>query len=157
MKSYVELPCNNIKTISAGIYKFLQEKTDLLNTKEFGWHFVDCKQLLDHVPELLDFFKQYKLFPRHAAVTIVSENEHLPKHIDELPVIAKINIPVLNTQGWANRWYENDQLVSELIDMECPIVFNSQIEHSVEKTTATEIPRIVASFTFHNEPTELLQ
>lgn len=157
MKSYVELPCNNIKTISARIYNFLQEKTDLLNTKQFGWHFIDCKQLLDHVPELLDFFKQYKLVPRHAAVTIVSENEHLPKHIDELPVIAKINIPVLNTQGWANRWYENDRLVSELLDMEYPIVFNSQIEHSVEKTTATKIPRIVASFTFHNEPLNLLQ
>ena len=157
MKTYVELPYDNIKTISAGIYNFLQEKTDLLNTKQFGWHFVDCKQLLDHVPELLDFFKQHKLVPRHAAVTIVSENEHLPKHIDELPVIAKINIPVLNTQGWANRWYENDQLVSELLDMEYPIVFNSQIEHSVEKTTANEIQRIVASFTFHNEPLDLLK
>ncbi len=157
MKYYVELPCNNIKTISAGIYNFLQAKTDLLNTKQFGWHFIDCKQLLDHVPELLDFFKQNKLVPRHAAVTVVTENEHLPKHIDELPVIAKINIPVLNTQGWANRWYENDQLVAELLDIEYPIVFNSQIEHSVEKTTATKIPRIVASFTFHNEPLDLLQ
>ena len=96
MKSYVELPCDSIKIISARIYRFLQTKTDLLNTKQFGWHFVDCKQLLDHVPELLEFFKQHKLIPRHAAVTIVSENEHLPKHIDELPVVAKINIPVLN-------------------------------------------------------------
>jgi hypothetical protein len=157
MKYYVELPCNNIKTISARIYNFLQTKTDLLNIKQFGWHFIDCAQLLDHVPELLDFFKQNKLVPRHAAVTIITENNHLPKHIDELPVIAKINIPVLNTQGWANRWYQNDQLVSELSDMEYPIVFNSQIEHSVEKTTATEIPRIVASFTFHNEPLNLLQ
>jgi hypothetical protein len=157
MKYYVELPCDNIKTISAGIYNFLQTKTDVLNTEQFGWYFVDCKQLLDHVPELLDFFKQHKLVPRHAAVTIVTGNDHLPKHIDELPVIAKINIPVLNTQGWANRWYENDQLVSELLDMEYPIVFNSQIEHSVEKTTATKIPRIVASFTFHNEPLDLLQ
>jgi hypothetical protein len=157
MKSYVELPCNNVKTISAGIYNFLQTKTDVLNIKQFGWQFVDCKKLLDHVPELVDFFKQYKLLPRHAAVTIVSENKHLPKHIDELPVIAKINIPVLNTQGWANRWYENDQLVAELLDMEQPIVFNSQIEHSVEKITANDIPRIVASFTFYNEPLDFLK
>ena len=74
-----------------------------------------------------------------------------------MPVVAKINFPVINAQGWANRWYENDQLVSELLNMEYPIVFNSQIEHSVEKTTVTEIPRIVASFTFHNEPLNLLQ
>jgi len=36
-------------------------------------------------------------------------------------------------------------------------VFNSQVEHSVELTHATEFPRIVASFTFHNEPLHLLQ
>jgi len=36
-------------------------------------------------------------------------------------------------------------------------VFNSQVMHSVEKTTATEVPRIVASFTFHNEPLDLLR
>jgi hypothetical protein len=157
MKYYVELPCNNVGAISAGIYSFLQTKTDLLNTKQFGWHFIDCKRLLDHVPELLDFFKQHKLVPRHAAITIVTENKHLPKHIDELPVVAKINMPVLNTQGWANRWYDDDQLVAELLDMESPIVFNSQVLHSVEKTTAIKVPRIVASFTFHNEPLDLLK
>jgi hypothetical protein len=90
-------------------------------------------------------------------VTIVEEDIHLPKHIDELPVIAKINFPVINTQGWANRWYENNQLVAEVLDMKLPMVFNSQVEHSVEKTTATIIPRIVASFTFHNEPLDLLK
>jgi hypothetical protein len=157
MKYYVELPCDNIKLISNGIYNFLQTETKVLETTEFGWHFIDCKKLLKSVPALLDFFKEHKLVPRHAAVTIVTEDAHLSKHIDELPVIAKINMPVLNTQGWANRWYENDQLVAELLDMSKPIVFNSQIEHSVEKTTAIEIPRIVASFTFHNEPMDLLK
>jgi hypothetical protein len=157
MKYYVELPCDNIKTISNGIYNFLQTETNVLGTTEFGWHFIDCKKLLTSVPALLDFFKEYKLGPRHSAVTIVTEDAHLPKHTDELPVIAKINMPVLNTQGWANRWYENGQLVAELLDMSKPIVFNSQIEHSVEKTTAIEIPRIVASFTFHNEPLDLLK
>jgi hypothetical protein len=157
MKYYVELPCDNIKTISNGIYNFLQTETNVLSTTEFGWHFIDCKKLLTSVPTLLDFFKEHKLGPRHSAVTIVTEDAHLPKHIDELPVIAKINMPVLNTQGWANRWYENGQLVAELLDMSKPIVFNSQIEHSVEKTTAIEIPRIVASFTFHNEPMDLLK
>jgi hypothetical protein len=41
--------------------------------------------------------------------------------------------------------------------MEQPIVFNSQIEHSVEKITANDIPRIVASFTFYNEPLDFLK
>ena len=157
LKYFVELPCDNVKDISAEIYIFLQTNTDLINSNKFGWNFVDCKLLISSAPTLLEFFKNYKLTPRHAAITIVKDNSHLPKHIDELPVIAKINFPVINTEGWANRWYENNQLVAELLDMKLPIVFNSQIEHSVEQTTATEIPRIVASFTFQNEPLDLLQ
>jgi hypothetical protein len=157
MKPYVELDCDNISKISVGIYKFLKEYTDILHTTNYGWHFIDCKKLLGEVPELLEYFKIYKLVPRHAAITIITKDEHLSKHIDELPVIAKINFPVLNTDGWANRWYKNDKIVAELLDMKNPIVFNSQIMHSVEKTTATKIPRIVASFTFHNEPLDMLR
>ena len=113
--------------------------------------------MLDSAPELFNYFKKNKLVPRHAAVTIITDNTHLGRHIDEKPVVAKINFPVSNTIGWANRWYSNDELVAELMDMMQPIVFNSQIEHSVEKTTATEVPRIVASFTFHNEPSSWLE
>jgi hypothetical protein len=156
-KAYVELPFDDIKLISDGIYKFIETETDILSTNIFGWHFIDLKALLASTPILLKFFKKYKLIPRHAAVTIITDDSHLPKHIDELPVIAKINIPVCNTAGWANRWYENDQLIAELLDMSQPIVFNSQIEHSVEKTTANIFPRIIASFTFHNEPLDLLK
>lgn len=157
LKYFVELPCDDVEIISAEIYKFLETSTDLLNSDKFGWNFIDCKELLHSAPTLLDFFKTYKLIPRHSAVTIVADDTHLPKHIDELPVIAKINFPVVNVQGWANRWYENNQLVAELLDMKLPIAFNSQITHSVEKTTATELPRIIASFTFYNEPLDLLQ
>lgn len=158
LKYFVELPCDNVEIISAGIYDFLQTKTQTLDNIKFGWNFIDCKELLNHVPELLEFFKEHKLVPRHAAVTIITDNEHLPKHVDELPVIAKINFPVINTQGWVNRWYENDKVVAELSDLRLPIAFNSQVTHSVEKTTAIVIvPRIVASFTFHNEPLDLLK
>jgi hypothetical protein len=66
-------------------------------------------------------------------------------------------MPVLNTKGWSNRWFDGDQLIDELVDQAQPIVFNSQIPHSVVQSGEVEIPRIVASFTFHNEPVELLK
>ena len=157
LKYFVELPCDNVNNISHEIHAFLQINTDLINSNRFGWNFIDCKSLMNSAPTLFKFFKNYKLIPRHASVTIVEDNTHLPKHIDELPVVAKINFPVINTNGWANRWYKNNQVVAELLDMKLPIVFNSQVEHSVEKTTATKLPRIVASFTFHNEPLDLLK
>ena len=153
MKCYVEFPCDDIEIISAKIYDFLQKYAD---TAKFGWQFIDCRSVLKHVPELMTFFKRYNLLPRHAAITIIETNEHLPRHIDELPVIAKLNLPVINTKGWANRWYVNDQLVAEYIDMPNPIIFNSQIEHSVEKISPAHLPRIIASFTFYNEPMDLL-
>ena len=157
LKYFVELPCDNVEIISAEIYKFLETNTDLINSDKVGWNFIDCTALLSSAPTLMEFFKTYKLIPRHAAITIVSDDTHLPKHVDELPVLAKINFPVINTQGWANRWYENDQLVAELLDMKLPTAFNSQVLHSVEKTTAIRLPRIIASFTFYNEPLYLLK
>jgi len=156
MKYFVEMACKDIDTISAGIYTFIKEE-GVLDDAKFGWNFIDCKRLLLTVPELVNFFKLHKLLPRHAAVTVVTESSHLPRHIDELPVIAKINIPVINTAGWANRWYVNDTVIAELMGMRLPIVFNSQIEHSVDLIDATQLPRVVASFTFHNEPLELLK
>jgi hypothetical protein len=89
-------------------------------------------------------------------VTIIKTNEHLPRHIDELPVIAKLNLPVINTKGWINRWYVDNKVVAEYADMPNPIIFNSQIEHSVEKIAPEQLPRIIASFTVHNEPLNLL-
>jgi hypothetical protein len=157
MKSYVELECENMSIISQGIYNFLKTETDILILSTPGWHFIDCLPLLKFVPELLEYFQKLKLYPRHSAITIVKDNNSLPLHIDELPVIAKINMPVLNTQGWSNRWFDGDHLVDELVGQTQPIVFNSQIPHSVVQVGEVVVPRIVASFTFHNEPLDLLK
>jgi len=156
-RCYSVLPCDNIDVISASIYDFLKTETELLTTTQFGWHFIDLQSVLKHSPALFDFFRRNKLIPRHAAITIVETNDHLPKHVDEPPVIAKVNIPVSNTEHWANRWYIDDSMVAELIGMNQPIVFNSQIPHSVEMLAGANTPRIVASFTFHNEPLDILK
>jgi hypothetical protein len=157
MKCYIELACDNVETIAEEIYTFIKNKTDILQTKEYGWHFINCNELLKSAPELLDFFRKKKLIPYHAAITIVTNSLHLQKHIDELPVVAKINIPVRNTVGWANRWYDGENVIAELYDMKLPIVFNSQVAHSVDKIKKTKLPRLVASFTFHNEPIKWLE
>jgi len=156
MKYFVELACDDMDKISANIYQFIKDE-GVLDDIKYGWNFIDCKRLLAQNPELVKFFKQHHLVPRHAAVTIVANNNHLPRHIDELPVTAKINMPVINTKGWANRWYVDDVVVAELLDMRLPIVFNSQVVHSVDLIDAEQLPRIIASFTFHKEPLDLLK
>ena len=157
MKCFAEIDCKNVKQISDEIYNFLCANTTLIINPIIGWNFIDCRALLESSPQLLEFFTKLKLKPRHAAVTILTETGQLPKHTDEPPVIAKLNFPVTNTGGWVNRWYQDDTVIEELFDLDRPIVFNSQIAHSVDKLDTNAVPRIVASFTFFNEPLKWLQ
>lgn len=186
LKPYTILSCNNTKQLSAEIYNYVEQQTDILSKNVLGWNFLNAKELLKSAPELVKFFTAYKLYVRDAAVTVVTSDNDLPLHMDTLPVVAKINIPVLNTKGWSNQWYSIDPtvlksvsftkdqfgnqvedlklvpasaltLMAEIADLETPIVFNSRIPHCVVKVGEVMPPRIVASFTFFNEPVELLQ
>ena len=146
------------------------------------WKFLDKRSLLLGCPALLDFFKQHKLLVKDSAITFITDTNDLPMHVDEKPVIAKMNFPVLNTQGWTNKWFTVDNLenypkvknqfdsevydlatatgetLAEYKDMPYPIVFNSSIPHSVEQYDHNaKAPRIIASFTFHKEPIEWLE
>lgn len=158
MKCFAEIDCDVVEQISKEIYNFLVSETNLIKEPVIGWNFVDCKILLQNSPTLLDFFNGLKLKPRHAAVVILTENGQLPMHTDEPPVVAKLNLPVANTQGWVNRWYKDNVVIAEIVNLNKPIIFNSQIPHSVDKLDDNvKIPRIVASFTFLNEPIKWLQ
>ena len=182
MKAFAELPCDNIAIISKKIYQYIQSKNCLDQNIE-GWHFLDTVDLINFVPELLEFFSKYKLYVRHSAVTILTKE--LALHVDPLPVIAKINFPVLNTEGWSNIWYSLPQeyldstekiitkfgdqkedigqlpesiytLEAELPNLKLPIVFHSRLPHKVVPINPIGSPRIIASFTFYNQPTHLL-
>lgn len=178
MKPYsiIDTPNETVKIIADEIYKHVHDEN--LSTNKLGWQFLNTKQLCEKCPTLVKFFHDQKLLVRDSAVTICIDDTQLPIHIDEAPVIAKINFPVAHTQGWVNRWYHISQdelelcpiirnqfgkevidlsnikhakIIAELKDMNQPIVFNSAIPHSVNKINK-EIthPRLVASFTFYN-------
>lgn len=185
MKAFNIIECDDLSAIQEAVYRYIEESTTLLKTNEVGWHFLDHKQLLKAVPSLAKFFFKHKLVPRDAAAVILTETGQLPLHVDELPVVAKINFPISNTKGWVNRWYDVDpvvlincpkytnqfgsevemlsalpkesfRLVAEIMDLDVPIVFNSRIPHEVVKLDG-DSPRIIVSFTFVNEPLEFLK
>lgn len=184
LKPYVELECEDLDIIQSKIYDFLLNDTKLISSGAKNWQFLDTKKLITGIPELVKFFQKNRLRVQNASVTILYED--LPLHIDTLPMIAKINIPIRNTQGWVNRWYElsdeeiaklpriknqfgdeqesvsglvidNLKLAAELSDMNKAIAFHSRLPHNVINLTSTELPRIVASFTFVNQPIHLLK
>jgi hypothetical protein len=160
MKPYAELACDNLDLIQSEIHTFLINDTELLTNGEKNWQFLDTKKLISQSPNLTKFFLANKLYVQQASVTLLYED--LPLHLDELPMIAKINIPICNTKGWVNRWYELSEeeiaklpkmknqfgseqenvsllveqelkLAAEIYDLDKPIVFHSRIPHCVIK------------------------
>ena len=184
MKPYAELACDDLDIIQRDIYNFLLDQTDLGSDEYKNWQFIETKKLITSSPMLAKFFLRYRLYVKNAAVTVLYDD--LSLHLDAPPMVAKINIPIRNTQGWVNRWYDvsaeeiaklpkthnqfgSEQedvssldadtlpILTEIHDLSKPVAFHSRIPHSVIKLTATELPRIVASFTFINDPQHLLR
>ena len=181
MKAYAEI-ITDVKTIADEILDFISDNDSLNFYDGSPWKFLDTRELLACSPNLLNFFKQHKLIVKDSAITYIINTKDLPMHVDEKPVVAKMNFPIRNTKGWTNRWYTVDNLetypkiknqfgsevydlstakgalLTEYRDMPNPIVFNSSIPHSVEKyADDAKSPRIIASFTFHKEPIEWLE
>jgi|TARA_B110000977_G_C10971144_1_gene452379 hypothetical protein len=177
MKCFAKLECNYLDQIQKELMTVIWKNVDIGETN--GWHFLE-RQSLAKAPSVIQLFKGLRLAVQDFSITVLRDNLNL--HIDAMPQVAKINIPVSNTQGWSNVWYSitDEQLqscplvtvhgsthedVSDLDLLEIDridnldkiIVFNSRIPHSVNMCTPLVFPRIVASFTFINQPLELLQ
>jgi hypothetical protein len=161
--------------------EFLKTSTDLFERKNLKlWNKIDTLALIRAVPELPEFYNSIGLKLREVAITVWNNNKDVPLHIDELPVTAKINFPILNTEHTYNEWYTvPEELLSavdpivnqfgsayydlESIDLATctkiaelvvtqPVVFNSQIPHRIRITEQAQFPRIVMPCTFFNEP-----
>lgn len=180
LRPYQTLECDITQHISDKIYDFLTVKTNLLVNGCIGRQFINKTELLLDILNCWIFFASHKMAVMSASVIILYETGQLPLHIDELPIVAKLNFPVRNTVGWSTRWFTIDTveldsaptmtnqfgasvmdlhnipdqkitLLAELADMSTPIIFNSRIPHDVIKTSDDcNVPRIIASFTFFN-------
>ena len=185
MKPYYILPCYNLIDIQKEVYNWIKNKNkNLLNSKSL-WNKIDIVELLTAAPSVKKYFLFLNLKLKEVAITILTDNKDVTLHIDELPVTAKINIPILNTKNTFNQWYKiPKEIMSKtspspnefgknyyffknidfsklnlLGEVECtkPIVFNSQLAHNIIFKKKCKFPRIVLSCTFFKEPLNYLQ
>lgn len=185
MKPYHELLCNNLQEIQNEVLTWIGSKNpEVLNSNAL-WNKIDTVDLINSAPSLIDYCRTLDLKIREVALTVVNVKEDVGLHIDELPITAKVNIPILNTRGSYNRWYEiPDWLLSstepvinrfgkkyyefENVDYEKlkllgeiellrPVVFNSQLAHNIILTEQSVFPRIVLACTFFKEPLDYLR
>ena len=77
--------------------------------------------------------------------------------MDEPPVVAKINFPVLNTRDTYNVWFDDSGNEIDRVECTKPIVLRSDIMHTVEVGQKAILPRIQFSFCFYNEPLHLIK
>jgi hypothetical protein len=151
LKCFVELDCNCLKDIQSQVLAYLEKHTNLLESKpKEPWCTTDTKIALKNIPALVNWCKQHKFLP-HEISFIVSHDSSsgLPVHTDQGPLIAKVNIPILNTQGNVTKWWDNDSVIAET-DMDMPVVFDSSIPHSVD-IHRDALPRVVMAVMMHNE------
>ena len=160
MKSYFILDCPKLQKIQDSLYGYYVGITANNKPKEF-WTHCTRQQIKDYfsIPnlELRKWFDDLGLRVRDMSYTVWNEDLHTTPHVDAPPVIAKINVPVLNTQDTYNVWFDNSG--NEIDREECtrPIVLRSNIQHTVECGANAQYPRIQFSFCFYDEPLRLLR
>lgn len=184
MKPFHTLTCNSLSEIQQQVLLWIQSKNPSVLTSNRLWNKINTSDLVKSCPALIQYCRSLNLKIREVALTVVNTKQDADLHIDELPVTAKINIPILNTENTFNRWYEipaellaaTPPVINEFgkkyytfknvdysklrqlgeIEILTPVVFNSQIAHNVVLNDGCRFPRIVLSCTFLKEPLHFL-
>ena len=180
LKTHHLLECDSQEQISREALTWITEHTDLLTNATGFWNKINYKHFILLNPTLSKYCMKLKLIIREVAVLVTNSNEGVPLHIDEKPVVAKINFPVLNTKDTYTEWYNVNNLdqlpniinqfgqpIPDLtnaitekinsIEMIQPMVFNSSVAHQVVIGPNAELPRVVISCMFYKEPIDLLK
>ena len=185
MKTHHKLQCDNLARIQEQVLAWLEHQGTPLPESRSLWNKIHTMDLLAHSPALVEYCRILGLKVREVAMTVINKHDDVGLHIDELPVTAKINIPIANTKNSFNRWYkvpeslmnetaptinefgkkyytfENvDYSELELIDeleLTGPAVFNSQIAHNIVVSKNCALPRLVLACTFFKEPLHYLE
>lgn len=189
LKPYHQLECPDElqKIISDKTVDFLKTKTDFFTRLDelSLWNKLNSLDFVRHVPELVKYFQGFNLKLKEVALTVCNNNNNANLHIDELPVVAKVNFPILNTKGSLNVWYSvPDDLMAEVnpifnkfgaayydltavdltkckkiaeVEVLKPVVFNSQIAHTINMSGCQAFPRLVLTCMFFNEPVDFLK
>ena len=160
MKSYHILDCDKQQKIADSLYGYYVGLTANKTPTGF-WNKLSRQQLINYfsIPNnpTMHWFNDLGLRVRDMSFTLYNDKISTDIHKDEPPVVAKINFPVLNTQDTYNVWFDDYAREIDRVECDKPIVFRSDILHTVEIGKNAKLPRLQFSFCFYNEPLHLLK
>ena len=106
-KPYKFLNLENHEQVSQELLVFLEQHTGLINDLPHFWNSLELNTVLEHVPSLMKFLKQYKLSPIEISVIIFDPNTMYPRiHADPLETYVRILWPVKNCLGSLTKFYD---------------------------------------------------
>lgn len=154
MKCYHVLDCPDLVSIQQETLLWIDQHQELFESKEF-WNKIDYIDFIKNSPSLIQYCTSLKLLLRECAILIGYE-DGVGRHTDEGPVVAKINIPILNTQDTYTEWYNEQGEQIARVEINKPVVFNSSIAHQVVMGETARTPRIMLACMFYRDPTDYL-
>ena len=154
MKCYHTLECDTLASIQQETLLWLEQNQTLFETKEF-WNTIDSIDFIKQSPSLVKYATSLGLVLRECAILIASKGG-APRHIDQGPVIAKLNIPILNTKDTYTEWYDDQGKQIARVEIDKPVVFNSSIAHQVVIGEQAVVPRVMLACMLIKEPTSYL-
>ncbi len=184
MRPYHVLECDTLANIQESTLNFIDTHYPKLKNEDALWHKVDTTEYVRSCEPLVAWTRKLGLRIREVSFTVVTGPKDVALHIDEKPVMAKINVPILNTQNSYNQWFEiphsiiaenqktnrfgeqyyqfEDKDISDFkmvgeVELIKPIVFNSGIAHNIVFNDQAKFPRVVLSCMFYNEPIGYLE
>jgi len=185
MKPYHPLECNNLSDIQSQVMDWINTNHPSLLESDSLWNKLNTADLVRSTPALIEWCRSHDLKLREVALTVMHTPLGAELHIDELPVTAKVNIPIHNTTDSHNRWYEIPEemlaetkpLINEFgkkyywfkdvdysrlkmigeLELLGPVVFNSQLAHNIVIGEQCKLPRVVLTCMFFNEPLQYLR
>lgn len=154
------MDCANQQKIADTLYGYYVGITANNQPSEF-WNHLSTEQIktfmsIDNNPCRL-WFESQGLKVRDMSYTITNNKISTSTHKDAPPVVAKINFPVLNTADTYNVWFDDEGKEVDRVECVHPIVFRSDILHTVEIGNTAKFPRLQFSFCFYKEPLDLLK
>ena len=103
MKPFHSLECDTLSLIQTQVMRWIKNNRADLLTSERLWNKINTVDLLRSSPALIEYCNTLGLKIREVALTVVHKCVDTSLHIDELPVTAKMNIPIQNTRYSFNR------------------------------------------------------
>lgn len=182
-KYYREIDVNDLDTVRDKTLTYIKEKTTLFSKLHGkGWYRLPFDDFTQCVPELTTIFDSYDLKPTAYGLYIVevytSRYKIDPLHDDVHHHNARINIPILNTEGVYTHFYTNvkmeyrvdetnnvpyyevmnkDYQIVDSLETKKATVFNIKEPHKVVVPDGYPLPRITLVISVDKDPSFLLE